>query len=72
MVFFIGLNDDVKTDISPLTCSMACSSLCPTTDRGGMLLSKKRCLMVKKTRNLKTIITKTSITLGGNEKAPVI
>lgn len=37
MVFFIALKFDVNTTISPLACSMACSSLRPTTDRGGML-----------------------------------
>jgi hypothetical protein len=38
MLFFIGLNDEMKTRISPLASSKACSSLRPTTDSGGMLL----------------------------------
>ena len=37
MLFFIGLNDEVKTRISPLASSKACCSLRPTTDSGGML-----------------------------------
>jgi hypothetical protein len=39
MLFFIGLNDEVKTRISPLASSKACCSLRPTTDSGGMLLN---------------------------------
>lgn len=38
-MFFIGLNVDVKTKMSPFACSTACSSLRPTTDSGGMLQS---------------------------------
>ena len=41
MVFFIGLNVDVKIKISPFVCSSACSSLRPTTESGGMLQRKK-------------------------------
>lgn len=41
IVFFIGLNVDVKTEISPLACSIACSSLRPTIERGGMLQTSK-------------------------------
>lgn len=37
MVFFIGLNVEVYTAISPLAFSIACSSLSPTTESGGML-----------------------------------
>uniref|UniRef100_A0A2P2JTT9 Glutathione reductase n=1 Tax=Rhizophora mucronata TaxID=61149 RepID=A0A2P2JTT9_RHIMU len=36
-VFFIGLKVEVKTNISPFACCIACSSLRPTTERGGML-----------------------------------
>jgi len=39
MLFFIGLNDEVKTRISPLASSKACCSLRPTTESGGMLLN---------------------------------
>lgn len=37
IVFFIGLKVEVKTNTSPFACSNACSSLRPTTERGGML-----------------------------------
>nr|GME11858.1 bile acid:sodium symporter [Ipomoea batatas] len=36
-VFFIGLNEEVYTAISPLAFSIASSSLSPTTESGGML-----------------------------------
>lgn len=41
IVFFIGLNVDVKTRTSPLHCLTASCSLKPTTDRGGMLQIKQ-------------------------------
>ena len=37
MVFFIGLNVDVKIKISPFACSIARCSLRPTTESGGIL-----------------------------------
>jgi hypothetical protein len=37
MVFFMGLNDEVKTNMSPFPCFTAFSSVKPTTDRGGWL-----------------------------------
>lgn len=40
MVFFMGLNVDVKTKMSPVAFSTASSSLRPTTESGGMLPSK--------------------------------
>lgn len=50
-VFFIGLKVDVKTNISPLACSIACSSLRPTTERGGMLHISKHKLIKKEYSN---------------------
>lgn len=43
MVFFIGLKVDVNTKISPFACSIACSSLRPTTERAGMLHWEEKC-----------------------------
>jgi len=42
MVFFIGLKLDVKINRSPLVCSIACSSLRPTTESGGMLQNHQK------------------------------
>jgi hypothetical protein len=50
-VFFIGLKVDVKINISPLACSIACSSLSPTTERGGMLHIRKHKLITKEYLN---------------------
>ena len=40
MVFFMGLNVDVKIKMSPFAFSTASCSLRPTTESGGMLPSK--------------------------------
>lgn len=37
MMFFMGLNEETNTNISFLACFTACSSVKPTTDRGGWL-----------------------------------
>jgi len=42
MVFFIGLKLDVKINRSPLVCSIASSSLRPTTESGGMLQNHRK------------------------------
>lgn len=60
MVFFIGLNVDVKIKTSPFACSIACSSLTPTTERGGMLWSNRKHKLIKQYNFKRLIICATN------------
>lgn len=49
IVFFMGLNEEVKTSISFFACFTALSSVRPTTDKGGWLAESKIVRSVIKT-----------------------
>jgi hypothetical protein len=55
MVFFMGLNDELKTNVSPFACFTAFSSVKPTTDRGGWLPKAQEVRFLLNANDLKMV-----------------